>query len=313
MARPLPAAGANELNSLVTLAFEGQPAEQIQQTQPALIALARAGSEGQAASLLLDSLLLPPQEASAQLDIFVQTLPAADQPAVRQLLGTVLDQLRALVGTQMATTAAAGDDDGLPRLIRTVASLFVAVGAAAGAGEQLQQAAADRSAHLQELAARLDTAAPGDRQAAQQVQRMNTTASLISDINQYAYQQIPVQLNDRTRTVELYVMKGGKGRKKIDPENANILIALDTDHMGHLETAVHVSKKTVRLRFGVERPDLVAHVNGYLPDIANAMQAIGYRLGDLRLQVIERPVTPLTAPQASEEEPVPQGRLDITL
>ncbi len=312
--QPTPMAdGASELNSLVALAFEGQPAQQMQQAQPALLALAQAGSEGQAAGLLLDSLLLPPQEATAQLEAFVQTLPTADQPAVRQLLGTVLDQLRALVGTQMAATAAAGDDDGLPRLIRTVASLFVAVGAAADAGGQLQQAAAERNTHLQELAARLDTAVPGDRDAARQVQRMNTTASLISDINQYAYQQIPVQMNDRTRTVELYVMKNGKGRKKIDPENANILIALDTDHMGHLETAVHVSKKTVRLRFGVERPDLVGHVNGYLPDLANAMQAIGYRLGDLRLQVIERPVTPLTAPQAAEEEPVPQGRLDITL
>jgi hypothetical protein len=42
------------------------------------------------------------------------------------------------------------------------------------------------------------------------------------------------------------------------------------------------------------------------------MEAIGFRLADLRMQVTERPVTPLNA-QAETAPPASGGLLDLTL
>ena len=301
---------AVQLMSLVALALgeEGEAG-----AAPALGALAAAGQEWQAVNLLLDTLLSTPQEAAERLDALVQTLPPEQREAVRTILAQAQDHLRLLAAQPQPDAPVETAQDGLPRLIRQVAELFVAIDSGAQSADRLVQSAAQQGQRLQELVSTLQNSAVADRDTTQQMNRMAGASRLIGDINQYAYQQLPVQMNDRMRTVELYVKKSGKGRKKIDPENANILIALDTDSMGHLESHVQVSKKTVRLRFGVERGDLVQHVSSYLPDFAEAMKAIGYRLGDLRMQVIEKPVTPLTAAQAMAEEPVPQGRLDVTL
>ena len=196
-------------------------------------------------------------------------------------------------------------------LAAELAGLVIALHDGQDNGARLLQAAAQRRPAIEHLAAQAQSDVPA--QVAQQLRGIAENLKMAADINQYAYQQIPVRLGDRQipRTVDLYVMKRGKG-KRIDPENASILIALNTENLGRVETLIQVNQHSLRLRVGVGDAQVGEYIQSYTQEWSDAMEAIGYRLADLRMQVSERKVTPLDA-QAAATPPSTGGMLNITL
>jgi hypothetical protein len=267
--------------------------------------------------LALDGAFLGDGEFAAQLQSFTERLPQDAAPQAKEFLQQLTDGLKNYVTDSKAAIPyvqpGADAPQGIPRIVKEIADVFVKLDGAGGPGAGLARAAATQQARLEHIAASIDKAGAASPDAALQLNRIEGHVRLLNDISQYAYQQIPVQINDRDRTVELYVLNRGKSGKKINPDNANILIALDTDNLGHLETLINVTNKNLRLRFGVDNPALVGYVGGYTIEISKAMQAIGYKLSDMRMQVTSAPVTPLTVTETVEPKAGNKTRLDIKL
>lgn len=101
-----------------------------------------------------------------------------------------------------------------------------------------------------------------------------------SNIN---YLQIPMQVNDQKTTADIYVYSGKKRSKAINPENATILVALDLQQLGHLESLITVNKKQVDITFKVEKEAFKKVISGASSQLSQALEARGYSLRPLKL------------------------------
>lgn len=307
--------GALKLQSLVFVALGMEAAERYSE---ASAALDDAGASGQAAALALDAPFTGDGEFAARLQTLTSALPQEDAAGVRDFIVKLAEGLRSYIRANgpdaPALPRAQAQPDGIPRIVREIADLFVKLsGGEDEPGESLARAAAAQKDKIAHIASEVVKAASAGPDARQQLVRVENHVRLVDDISQYAFRQIPVQMDGRNRTVELYVLNKKGGGKKIKADNANILIALDTDNLGRIEALVGVSGKSLRLRFGVERPALVGYVGSFAADIGEAVQKLGYRLSDMRTEVAERRTTPLTVSKTVGNAEKPSGALDIRL
>lgn len=301
---------------LQSLIFVGLGMDAAEQYSAITSALGKLGMAPDAVRLALDGSMAADQEFEARLAAFTAALPEGEGGEARAFLTRLAGGLKSQA--EAAALAMPGVAEpapqGLQRVVREVMDLFVKLeGDSAANTKELQGATKLTHETAQRLSAELaDTGAAGAA-TAQQLNRVENHIRLLDNITQYAYQQIPVAMNGRNRTVELYVMNRGGSGKKINPEKASILIALETENMGHLEALISVSSKNLRLRFGVDKPELAGYVNSFTGEISRAMQGIGYKLSDVRMQVTGAPVTPLSAIAEAESWQDSPMRLDIKL
>jgi len=109
---------------------------------------------------------------------------------------------------------------------------------------------------------------------------MDFMRSIHANIN---YIQIPLQINENKTTADIYVFNDKKRGKTINPENATILIALDLNKLGHLESLIIVAKRNVNITFKVEHEGLKKVINGEAESLKLALEARGYQLSPLKL------------------------------
>ena len=104
--------------------------------------------------------------------------------------------------------------------------------------------------------------------------------SINANIN---YIQIPVQMNDKNTTAEIYIYNDKKRSKSVNPENATILVALDLDRLGHIESLISVSKKNVSIVFKVEEDGFKKVISKASDALKQSLEARGYSLNPLRI------------------------------
>ena len=97
------------------------------------------------------------------------------------------------------------------------------------------------------------------------------------------YLQIPVQINEKNTTAEIYVFNDKKRSKSVNPENATILVALDLDKLGHIESLISVNKKAVNITFKVEKESFKKEISNAVETLKQALEARGYSLNPLKI------------------------------
>ncbi|HYE11155.1 MAG TPA: flagellar hook-length control protein FliK, partial [Patescibacteria group bacterium] len=116
------------------------------------------------------------------------------------------------------------------------------------------------------------------------LQDIKSNMDFIRNINtNINYLQIPIQMNEKNTTAEIYVFNNKKRSKSVNPENATILIALDLDKLGHLESLISVNKKTVDITFKVEKSSFKKVIGNGAEVLKQALEARGYSLNPLKL------------------------------
>lgn len=314
-AQPKFPAGGDGMLRLQSLALIALGADAAERYSGVVASLAARGALESAVSLALDGPFLSAKQFSEELNRFTAALPQDEASPARAFLAKLTAGIARYVernGAEAALPQQASPEGGLQRVVRDIMQLFVRLDAPRedGPGAGLMRSAAEQSPALSHIASDVGRSGTAGPDVARQLDGLANHVRLLGDISQYVCQQLPVSVNGRNSTVELYVLNRGKRGKKINPENANMLIALDTEHMGRVEALVNIAKKNLRVRFGVESPELVGLVGAQSAALGKALQEIGYRLSDMRTQVISRPVNPLTVSEAVEPA-VPAGSLDV--
>ncbi len=111
----------------------------------------------------------------------------------------------------------------------------------------------------------------------------------IRQINQHNnYLQLPLIVNGEQSTADMYVFKDKKRGKNIDPNNATILLALDLKSLGHLESLISVSQKTVNITFRIENMHISEILKNHSPALGSALEAKGYRLNPIKYIKLEQ-------------------------
>jgi hypothetical protein len=120
------------------------------------------------------------------------------------------------------------------------------------------------------------------------LQDVKSNIDFIKSINtNINYLQIPINMNENKTTAEVYVFNDKKRSNTINPENATILIALDLNKLGHIESLISVVKKNVNITFKVEKEDFKKIIKSAVEVLKHALEARGYSLNPLKIIDIE--------------------------
>ncbi|NLT17240.1 MAG: hypothetical protein GXY11_06435, partial [Clostridiales bacterium] len=181
-------------------------------------------------------------------------------------------------------------------LMREIRDLFVRPDAPDFGGESLKRRAEALSERLEELGQKAGSA--GLRDAAGNLIAQDRLAS---QVQQFTYLQIPVMLREKGTTAELYVFRrNGKG-KPVDPGATVVMIVLDTEHMGRVETVVRAEDKNVQLKMRVRDRRVAQMLEEKAALMDRALEETGFRLTQMSCRVADAPVTPECAQRVAQD------------
>jgi hypothetical protein len=135
-----------------------------------------------------------------------------------------------------------------------------------------------------------------DGSIAKQIDNMEDGFKLMNQINNNSvYLQLPVNISGYNSTAELYIFKRESKKKNIDPNNAVMLISLDTEHIGRIDSVVDVKGRNVSINFRAGKKDIADLIKENFKELYNSIQETGYRLVDMKCRLAGEAVTPVNA------------------
>lgn len=136
----------------------------------------------------------------------------------------------------------------------------------------------------------------------------------IDDVKNFGYYvPIPLKLNGVLEQADLYVLKRNKN-KKVNPEDATVFLALDTNNMGRVETLCCINKRAISLNMRVESKEYEDYLRTRFVDLYNLLASKGYKLTDIKYRQIDEPINMFNVNKVAKELLSTQaGGLDIRL
>ena len=114
--------------------------------------------------------------------------------------------------------------------------------------------------------------------------------------NKHQYVQVPLGAAYHDSNLELFVMKRGGKKKKIDIEDATLFLSLNTINFGRVEALVHVGKnKHISLNMRAEDDDILSLMKNRRIELHDSFHRIGYKLARVTFALIEERITAASA------------------
>ena len=179
------------------------------------------------------------------------------------------------------------------------------------AGERLKSAREELFARLTLVEEAISRAAPPAKaEMLDQTRRLMDHVRLLNNIDQFVYIQLPVRMGEERKTAELYLFKKKNG-KKADPENTNILLALDLENMGHLEALLNIRNKDISIRMEVPGTAEKEYFSEKTVMLHDMLAEAGFKLVNSSISCFKEETTPLNALSALDRYiNVRSGRID---
>ena len=179
---------------------------------------------------------------------------------------------------------------------------------------QLKKAVEELPVQIKELKIALQTADNTDRNTlARQVESLDRQFSLTSELKRFDCYHIPLTgMNREQATAELYVFRQRRRKAEADPETFAVLLGLDTQHMGRVETMIRAAGRSVALEFRLENAELADAFGEGAKALEPLIGQAGYRLTEVNVRELAARTTVLNAEEALSGQAAPDtGSLDI--
>ena len=126
------------------------------------------------------------------------------------------------------------------------------------------------------------------------------------------YVQIPLNLSGFNTTGDLYIIKKDKSKKRIDPQNAVMLISLDTQNLGRVETLIDVKGKNVGINLRAEEQKVIEFIRDNYRHLYSSLMDKGYRLVDIKYRLLTERTNPANVERSVEKE-LKEGKISVDL
>lgn len=114
--------------------------------------------------------------------------------------------------------------------------------------------------------------------------------SLTRDLSNIVCLHIPVKAKNYD-SAELYVYKRATPGKKVDPENTSLLIALNTENLGRVETLMKVEQRSVWLTFRLEDEHMIPLFEASAGELSKALKSLNYTVVQTRVAKLSERTT----------------------
>lgn len=143
---------------------------------------------------------------------------------------------------------------------------------------------------------------------------MATRIQLGNQIDNFYYCQVPFKMGENQNTAELYVFNRKKGDASSDRINTTILIALETQRMGRVETVLRAEDNSLNLEFRVETDKIQRYLEKETAQLKEQLEESSFNVVGIKVVRIDVPVTPLNVDQlVGEKEEFELKTIDISV
>ncbi len=127
--------------------------------------------------------------------------------------------------------------------------------------------------------------------------------SMMNEVRRFDCYQIPLQSGPQQQTAaELYVYRYRSGKKTVDPENILILLGLDTQYMGRVETLIKTNGKSLSVEFNIEDMRLSDEMKADSARLEQTINETGYHLAGVSVKPLTARTMVLNAENRLEKE-----------
>lgn len=149
---------------------------------------------------------------------------------------------------------------------------------------------------------------------AQKAGDMATRIQLGNQIDNFYYCQVPFKMGENQNTAELYVFNRKKGDASSDRINTTILIALETQRMGRVETVLRAEDSSLNLEFRVETDKIQKYLEKETAQLKEQLEENSFNVVGIKVVRIDVPATPLNVDQVvGEKEEFELKTIDISV
>jgi hypothetical protein len=151
---------------------------------------------------------------------------------------------------------------------------------------------------------RAAAAAPGNDALLRQLARVEDGISLINDLNnRHQYMQVPLQAGAGHPPLELFVMKRGGKKRKIDAENATLFLSVGTQNLGKVDALAHLGKnRSVSVCLRAADEAALNEFRASRPLLHEMLRGAGYKLSRATYKLAEEKLTPANAMREASKE-----------
>jgi len=240
-----------------------------------------------------------------------QPLPEnAEAAAVPRAFASDADEPAQKPGTNEEAKTQRGE------MARKALEMFVRLEDADRLAANIKKAVEKLPEQLKELKLLTDKADNTIKEAVgQKLDHIEKQMSLISEVKRFDCYQIPLQTSaQRQTTAELYVYRYRSGKKAVDPDNILILLGLDTQYMGRVETLVKTSGRNLSVEFNLEDMRLADEVMTEADGLKTAVRQSGYTLTGIGVKQLAARTSVLNTEERFEKEAGGSaGNLDVRI
>lgn len=203
--------------------------------------------------------------------------------------------------------------DAAGQLLRKLDGLFLHLnpGDIPGTAEELRNSVQNQEKLAESVAADLSRLA-GDKSAlARQAGEIHAQVRFTSGLEQFYYFQIPVRFENRNNTAELYIFERN-GKTKISREQSTVLIALETQNLGRVETTLRCEGSSLEVNFRLDSESFSNYLKEKASDLKQGLAESGFQVKNMQFGLIQKKTTLLNAQELfSRESRIPTVGLDI--
>lgn len=150
----------------------------------------------------------------------------------------------------------------------------------------------DMESSLQSIKSALQQLPHGIREAAvNMTSSFESNLNFINQLNNYSsYVQLPLSIFSQNATGELYMLKKGAKTKKLDPSNMTVLLSLETNNIGRVDTLLSIDKKNIITNIRLEDTKVFPVLKEYHTQLYNSLLDKGFRLVDFTYRLKDEPI-----------------------
>lgn len=171
-----------------------------------------------------------------------------------------------------------------------------------------QQSAAD-SVHSSLSRIMGETSAPAQRAA-----DISSRIQLGNSIDNFYYCQIPIEIDKQKNTAELYVFERKQKGGEESRTNTTILIALETENMGRVETVMRSELEHLGIEFRVESDAVLSYLSKSTAELGKLLTEGDFAVREIKVVRMDKPATPLNVDKVlGREENFQLQAVDISV
>lgn len=176
-------------------------------------------------------------------------------------------------------------------LRQQVSKLFLDLDTLREDGTEIQPSAMYKkiAAAVAEIRSNLDTLPAALQQNIREVlDRVDNTVRFFNDISQQSlFLQIPILVNGRESTADLYVYRRKSGNRKGANDGFSVFLSLDTAYMGALDSFVSFENRNIQIQYRAADERVISLLKEHYKELYASLLEKGYKLVDVKYKMQE--------------------------